>query len=82
MRLLKWFLSLFNFNTKKVSDSSVDGLKISDDLMDHVAPQVMVKGQKFWLNDVLYKVTNARGDGKISLRVIAGKKGKNVVRGK
>lgn len=77
--MFKKIKSLF---TRKVSKSSVKGLKVSDDLMEHVKPKIMVKGQKFWLNDVLYQVKMVRGDGKVSLRVIGGKKGNDVVRDK
>ncbi len=76
--IVRFFRNLF----VKTSETTENGLKKSDDLMGLVAPDVMQKGKKFWFNNVLYSVTNVRKDGKIILKVIAGKKGLDVVRGK
>jgi len=71
-------------NQKKIATKPADvkGLEYADNIMEFVSEFILHKGQKFWLAHVLYQVKTVRPDGKIILKVVAGKKGDTIVRGR
>jgi len=71
-------------NQKKLPTKPTEapGLEYTDDIMNFVSEFVLKQGSKFWMAHVLYQVKSVRNDGKIILKVIAGKKGSTIVRAK